>query len=88
MCIFAQSKKVKMITVNVPVNISSANYVDIALLTQKLAEYAQMLISKQSGNKVEENVKPYNHEMLCGIFAEESDWTDLRNEYIENKYGI
>ena len=77
-----------MITVNVPVNISSANYVDLALLTQKLAEYAQMLVAKQTESKAEASTKSYRHEMLCGIFAEESDWVDLRNEYIENKYGI
>lgn len=77
-----------MITVNVPVNVSSANYIDMTLLTQKLAEYAQMLISRQTESRSEANAKTYRHEMLCGIFAEESDWVDLRNEYIENKYGI
>ena len=74
-----------MITVNVPVNVSSANYVDMALLSQKLAEYAQMLGSKQSESKTEANAKSYRHEILCGIFSEESDWNDLRNEYLRKQ---
>lgn len=30
----------------------------------------------------------HNHEELCGIFSVSSDETNLRDEYIKDKYGL
>lgn len=30
----------------------------------------------------------YNHEALCGIFSHETDLDELRESYIEDKYGL
>ena len=47
----------------------------------RLAEQSSLNVSKEMNAR-------HRHEDLCGIFSDNVDSTDLREEYIKSKYGL
>lgn len=78
-----------MTTLTISLDIPNANSYPIGRLQHSLRRYAEKLLSlnvKAPQSRVV--TKKYNHEVLCGIFSEDSDLDSLRSEYIEAKYGL
>ena len=77
-------KKVMQVVIEIP---NTGNY-DINELKQKLSLYAKKLIEKSISHQIPQTKpKVYRHEALCGMLEHE-DGTDLRAEYVKEKYGV
>lgn len=78
-----------MATVTISLDIPNTGSYPIGRLQNSLRRYAEKLLSlKVEPSQSRAVTKKYNHDMLCGIFSEDSDLDSLRSEYIEEKYGL
>lgn len=77
-----------MAALSIQIDVPNLGVYDMEVLKHKLTVYATKLIaaSKKSGTVVEG--KQYRHEALAGIFSDECSVDELRNGYLQDKYGI
>ena len=51
-------------------------------------EHAKKLVAASKKTETEVVSKQYRHESLAGIFSDEYSADELRNEYLQEKYGV
>lgn len=77
-----------MAILNIEIEVPNKGAEEMRELKHKLTVYAKMLVSSSLKSTSADKTKKYNHEVLAGIFAEESEENSLRDEYIKDKYRI
>ena len=76
-----------MAALNIQIEVPNMNIYDLEELKHKVTAYAKSLIIS-SYNQTDKQEKTYKHERLAGIFANEKNGNELKDEYINQKYGI
>ena len=77
-----------MAALNIQIEVPNMGMYEMETLKHKLTVYAKKLIAASKKTEVETVKKEYRHEALVGIFSEEKSSDELRNEYLQEKYGI
>lgn len=76
-----------MAALNILVEVPNIGQYNIEELKKRLTAYAQQLIA-MPGVLDKTTAKKYKHEILCGLLAPEREEDELREEYLQDKYGI
>lgn len=77
-----------MAALNIQIEVPNLGLYDIEALKRKLTVYAKKLIAASRKTETEVVGKQYRHESLAGIFSDEYSADELRNGYLQDKYGI
>lgn len=77
-----------MAALNIQIEVPNLGMYDMEALKHKLTVYAKKLIAASKKTETEVASKQYRHESLAGIFSDEYSADELRNEYLQDKYGI
>lgn len=77
-----------MAALNIQIDVPNMGVFEMEELKHKVTLYAKRLIAVSKLSESKEAAKRYNHESLAGIFSEDRNGEDLRDEYIQDKYGL
>lgn len=78
-----------MAALNIQIEVPNMGVHEIEKLKQKITAYAQKLVSSSSiETSITNKTKRYKHESMAGIFSSQQDVNDLRDTYINEKYGL
>lgn len=77
-----------MAALNIQIEVPNMGIYEMEELKQKLTVYAKKLIASSDKTKTQASSKHYKHEALAGIFSDERSADELRNEYLQDKYGV
>lgn len=77
-----------MAALNIQIDVPNMGVFEMEELKHKVTLYAKKLIAISKVTESQEMTKRYEHESLAGIFSDDWKADDLRNEYIQDKYGI
>lgn len=77
-----------MAALNIQIEVPDLGIYEMAALKHKLTVYAKKLIAASKKTETEVVNKQYRHESLAGIFSDEYSADDLRNGYLQEKYGV
>lgn len=77
-----------MAALNIQIEVPNMGMYEMEIIKHKLTIYAKKLIAASKKSETEVVNKQYRHESLAGIFSDEYSTDDLRNEYLQDKYGV
>lgn len=77
-----------MAALNIQIDVPNMGVFEMEELKHKVTLYAKKLIATSQVAVAQEMPKRYSHESLAGIFSDDWKADDLRDEYIQDKYGI
>jgi len=77
-----------MAALNIQIDVPNMGVFEMEELKHKVTLYAKKLIAISKTTESQEMTKRYEHESLAGILSDDWEVDDLRNEYIQDKYGI
>ena len=77
-----------MAALNIQIDIPNMGVYELEELKPKVTLYAKKLAAVSRKSEAKDITKQYNHDSLAGIFADNWKDEDLRNEYIQEKYGL
>ena len=77
-----------MAALNIQIEVPNLGMYEIEALKHKVTAYAKKLIAASNVAETKIVNKQYNHESLAGIFSDDWSADELRNEYLQDKYGI
>ncbi len=78
-----------MASLDIQIEVPNMGVYEMERLRQKLIAYAQKLVSSsEKESSIANRTKQYKHESLAGIFSYQQDMNDLRDAYINEKYGL
>lgn len=77
-----------MAALNIQIEVPNLGMYEMEALKHKLTVYAKKLIAASKKKETEAVGKQYQHESLAGILSDDYSIDDLRNEYLQDKYGI
>ena len=77
-----------MAALNIQIEVPDLGMYEMAALKHKLTIYAKKLVVASKNKETEVVDKRYRHESLAGIFSDEYSADDLRNGYLQDKYGV
>lgn len=77
-----------MAALNIQIEVPNLGMYEMETLKHKLTVYAQKLIAASKKKEAKAVSKQYRHESLAGIFSDEYSADELRNEYLQDKYGV
>lgn len=77
-----------MAALNIQIDIPNMGVYELEELKHKVTLYAKKLVAASKKSDTKDITKQYTHESLAGIFADNWKDDDLRDEYIQEKYGL
>ena len=77
-----------MAALNIQIEVPDLGMYEMAALKHKLTVYAKKLVDASKKKETEVVDKQYRHDSLAGIFSDEYSADDLRNGYLQDKYGV
>lgn len=80
-----------MTTLTLNIDDNLANTLRVRSRGMELKQYVELFLTRHfsaSESKEAAQKASYNHEALCGIFSNEANLDELRESYIEDKYGL
>ncbi|MBQ8239720.1 MAG: hypothetical protein IJZ38_02610 [Bacteroides sp.] len=77
-----------MAALNIQIDIPNMGVYELEELKHKVTLYAKKLVAVSRKSETKDITKQYNHESFAGIFADNLKDDDLRDEYIQEKYGL
>lgn len=80
-----------MTTITLNLDDNLANTLRVRSRGVELKQFVESFLMRHfsaSESKEAAQKASYNHEALCGIFSHETDLDELRESYIEDKYGL
>ena len=77
-----------MAALNIQIEVPNMGIYELEELKHKITVYAKKLIASSNVTETQVTGKHYKHEALAGIFSDEWSTDELRNEYLQDKYGV